>query len=196
MARELPFSQACDNNKAPILSVLARAFVHCRSILEVGSGTGQHAVYFAENLPHLTWQTSDQPHYHDGIHQWITAFPSANILSPLVLIVGESMLPFDKYDGVFTANTAHIMQKDEVVAMMSSLSTSLPQGAVFCQYGPFTRDGVFSSDSNAQFHQRLLEQGYGGYRDIRELMDWAPALTLTAIHTMPANNLLLEWVKA
>lgn len=195
MTAEMPFSQACENNKAPILSVLSQAFSSCRSVLEVGSGTGQHAVYFAKNLPHLTWQTSDQPHYHDGIHQWITAYPSSNLLSPITLKVGQSTLPFGNYDGVFTANTAHIMQKDEVIAMMEALSASLPHQAVFCQYGPFTQEGKFNSDSNAQFHQHLVEQGYGGYRDIQELVDWAPQLALKAVHTMPANNLLLEWIK-
>ena len=129
MSEELPFSQACENNKAPILSVLSNAFCHCRSVLEVGSGTGQHAVFFAENLPHLTWQTSDQPHYHDGIHQWIAAFPSSNLLPPIPLKVGESTLPFGSFDGVFTANTAHIMQRDEVVAMMGALSALLLQDA-------------------------------------------------------------------
>lgn len=195
MTDELPFSQACENNKGPILAILKNAFADRKRVLEVGSGTGQHAVHFAPNLPHLLWQTSDQPVYHQGINQWLAAYPAENLLSPLPLTVGQSALPFAGYDAIFSANTAHIMQKAEIAEMMQTLSTELPEGGVFCQYGPFTDNGVFSSDSNREFHLSLLERGCGGYRDIQELEAWAPALSLVKVHTMPANNLLLEWKK-
>lgn len=195
MTEALPFSQACENNKGPILAILKDAFAHCRRVLEVGSGTGQHAVHFAANLPHIIWQTSDQPDYHDGVRQWMHAYPSENLLPPLSLTVGRDTLPFADFDGVYSANTAHIMQQAEIAEMMQSLSDNLPGGGVFCQYGPFTDNGAFSSDSNREFHQSLLEKGYGGYRDIQALQHWAPALKLVKIHTMPANNLLLQWEK-
>lgn len=193
--QELPFSQACENNKGPILAILQRAFADRKRVLEVGSGTGQHAVHFAANLPHVHWQTSDQPAYHAGIMQWLAAYPADNLIAPLSLTVGVDALPFAGYDAVYSANTAHIMQKAEIQEMMQQLSAELPSGAVFCQYGPFTDNGVFSSESNRAFHQQLLERGCGGYRDIQELQAWADALTLVAIHQMPANNLLLEWQK-
>ncbi|OFC68906.1 DUF938 domain-containing protein [Alteromonas confluentis] len=195
MTGQLPFSQACENNKGPILAILKDAFADRKRVLEVGSGTGQHAVHFAPNLPHLIWQTSDQPVYHEGIKLWLSAYPSENLLSPLSLTVGQGELPFAEYDAVYSANTAHIMQKAEIAEMMQTLSEALPQGGVFCQYGPFTDDGVFSSHSNREFHLSLLERGCGGYRDIQELEAWAPALTLVEVHTMPANNLLLQWKK-
>ena len=195
MTDELPFSQACENNKGPISAILEVALSQCKRVLEVGSGTGQHAVHFAPLLPHLIWQTSDQPQYHEGVLKWIAAYPSENLLPPLNLTVGKDRLPFSEYDGVYSANTAHIMQKAEIKMMMQSRSESLPQGAVFCQYGPFTDNGAFSSESNREFHQHLIASGYGGYRDIQELQAWAPALTLENIHEMPANNLLLQWVK-
>lgn len=195
MQDELPFSQACENNKGPILTILKDAFADRQRVLEVGSGTGQHAVHFAPNMPHLIWQTSDQPENHFAIHRWMNRYPSKNLMSPLSLTVGQDGLPFADFDAVYSANTAHIMQKAEIAEMMQTLSAELPEGGVFCQYGPFTDNGVFSSDSNREFHQSLLERGCGGYRDIQELEAWAPALTLVKIHTMPANNLLLQWKK-
>ncbi|MCW8092855.1 DUF938 domain-containing protein [Alteromonas sp. ASW11-130] len=190
-----PFSQACENNKVPILQILKSAFAHSRRVLEIGSGTGQHAVFFAPRLPHLIWQTSDQPQYHAGILEWISESPSSNLKPPLSLTVGESAWPTHTYDGMFTANTAHIMQKHETKLMMEQVSQHLPEGGMFCQYGPFTQDGVFSSQSNREFHQQLIESGYGGYRDISELTLWAEPLKLLAINPMPANNLLLVWQK-
>lgn len=190
-----PFSQACENNKRPIAQVLKQAFAGAGSVLEIGSGTGQHAVFMARQLPHVHWQTSDQPQYHAGIHQWLADEPSPNLLSPLTYQVGVDACPVSAVDGVFTANTAHIMQRHEVQQMMQDVQQVLPEAGVFCQYGPFTRSGEFSSQSNQDFHQQLLAQGYGGYRDISELESWAGSLSLVRIHTMPANNLLLEWHK-
>lgn len=190
-----PFSQACENNKQAIVEILQQAFAHCHRVLEIGSGTGQHAVYFARQLPHLEWHTSDQPAYHSGIRQWLAALPAANLHPPLSYQVGVDELPPLQFDGVFTANTAHIMQPDEVAEMMDAVANSLPPAGVFCQYGPFTQQGEFSSDSNARFHASLVEQGYGGYRDISELEQWAGPLTLQQCYPMPANNLLLVWRK-
>ena len=190
-----PFSQACENNKQPILEQLTRHFAECRSILEIGSGTGQHAVHFSAGLAHLTWQTSDQAHYHDGIKQWLADSPSKNVKPPLHFTLGTDVFPQGHYDGVFTANTAHIMQKEEVVCLMQSVSEYLPYGGVFCQYGPFIEQGKFSSQSNEDFHYSLLERGYGGYRSIEELVEWQNNLTLVHKVSMPANNLLLVWHK-
>lgn len=192
---ELPFSQACENNKAVILSELQTWFAACTKVLEIGSGTGQHAVHFAKGLPHVSWQTSDQPHYHSGINAWIDAYPAPNLRRPLPLTINKDNHDFSKYDGIFTANTAHIMQKEEVQVMQQSIAQALPQQGVFCQYGPFTEQGQFSSESNQAFHTRLLDEGYGGYRDLSELQQWAPELTLAKVQPMPANNLLLVWRK-
>jgi hypothetical protein len=196
---EKPFSQACENNKHPILRVLSSAFSQTQRVLEIGSGTGQHGVFFAQALSHLKWYCSDQPTYHAGINSWIADAQLDNIVSPTCFKVGEDEFPGLsqnlKFDGVFTANTAHIMQKQEVVQLMALVDKHLAEYGVFCQYGPFTLDGEFSSHSNMAFHQELLRRGCGGYRDVNELTQWAPSLTLVTIHTMPANNLLLEWRK-
>lgn len=197
---EKPFSQACENNKRPILGVLRHAFSQTQRVLEIGSGTGQHGVFFAQGLPHVQWHCSDQLDYHSGINSWIQEADLTNIVPPTAFKVGEDEYPGVKedrvFDGVFTANTAHIMQKHEVILLMELVEKHLPKDGVFCQYGPFTMEGEFSSQSNLEFHHNLLARGYGGYRDLAELQQWAPALRLKKCHSMPANNLLLEWVKA
>lgn len=190
-----PFSQACENNKGPILDVLRRVLTDATAVFEVGSGTGQHAVYFASNLPHVTWHTSDQPPYHDGINQWIDAYPSTNLVRPVEYVAAVHSLAECDFDAVFSANTAHIMQKEEVITLMQDVDENLPAGGVFCQYGPFTQQGQFSSQSNAEFHASLLERGCGGYRDVEELKKWVKTLTLSEVIVMPANNLLLVWKK-
>ena len=190
-----PFSQACENNKAVILDALTSRFAQTRWVLEIGSGTGQHAVHFAQGLPHLIWQTSDQLQYHAGIELWLAEAMLPNVRAPLVFTIGEHTWPTDEFDAVFSANTAHIMQRHEVQLMMQQIAKHLPDDGIFCQYGPFTEGGQFNSQSNADFHQHLVSQGYGGYRDLDELQLWADGMALRDIATMPANNLLLTWRK-
>ena len=188
-----PFSQACENNKQAILQVLRECFASRSHVLEIGSGTGQHAVHFAPQLAHLVWQTSDVPAHHSGIRQWLDAYPSANLRAPLSLTIGQDNWPEFPFDGVFSANTTHIMQPDEARLMMQLIGDNLPAGGVFCQYGPFNRDGQYTSESNRQFDLNLKAQGFGGLRDICELQNWASKLTLQQIVAMPANNLCLVW---
>lgn len=198
-----PFSQACENNKQPIIDVLQRVFTQSTSVLEIGSGTGQHAVFFAAKLPHLRWQTSDQPEYHEGINAWIEDEPSVNLHSPVSFTLGvdswQSVV--DKvgtsFDAVFTANTTHIMQIHEAEIMLKTVAQSLPAGGFFCQYGPFNIDGKYTSDSNRAFDESLKQRGCGGIRDIAELEAWAAdsGLTLVENNDLPANNRLLVWQK-
>lgn len=193
--QDIPFSQACENNKQAILNILQLAFANINAVLEIGSGTGQHAVYFAKHLPHLSWQTADQFEYHAAIKHYLQHYPSPNLKAPITLKIPLDDIPENQYDGLFTANTAHIMQKSEVQHMMQTINRVLPENGVFCQYGPFTQNGEFSSLSNADFHQKLIDNGRGGYRDIEELQDWAEQLILDSIMQMPANNLMLIWQK-
>jgi hypothetical protein len=197
-----PFSQSCENNKAPILDVLCEQFANVNNVLEIGTGTAQHAIHFSPNLPHLQWHTGDQVEYHEGINAWLDENPSPNLHRPFPLSLpsdpwpnplssrADSPVYFDAY---FTANTAHIMLKDQVQFMMEQINERLPASGVFCQYGPFTVDFKFNSQSNADFHEQLLESGRGGYRDLSELSAWAPKLKLTKVIEMPANNLMLVW---
>ena len=191
-----PFSQACENNKAPILAVLCGAFEQASNVLEIGSGTGQHAVHFAAGLPHLHWQTSDVAEHHQGINAWLSELSLPNLAAPVALRIGEDAFPQNGYDAVYSANTAHIMHTHEVQLLMAGIANLLPAGGVFCQYGPFIYQNAFSSASNEAFHFSLLERGLGGYKSIEQLTDWAgPSLQLTDIIDMPANNLCLIWRK-
>jgi hypothetical protein len=206
MIIDKPYSQACENNKKPILEVLKRVFADKQRVLEIGSGTGQHAVYFAAMLPHLEWHTADQLEYHDAIHAWMKAYPSDNLHPPVRLrlpddewpqIIPHNYLGSEQplFDAYFTANTAHIMQKAQVIHLMKQVNKYLPSNGFFCQYGPFLKNGKFSSQSNAEFHQTLVASGRGGYRDISELECWAPDLSLIEVIEMPAYNLMLVWQK-
>jgi SAM-dependent methyltransferase len=192
------FSEACERNREPILSVLRGLLAQATSVLEIGSGTGQHAVYFAAALPHLTWQTSDLPANHASIHAWLREEPPGNVLPPLALDVAGNDWPPGPFDAVFTANTCHIMAWDEVCAMFAGVGRVLRRDGVFCVYGPFNVGGKFTSESNALFDLSLKAQGeHMGIRDVEEVDRIAreEGLNLLADHAMPAHNRLLVWRK-
>jgi len=193
-----PFSQACINNRGPISGILERVFANKRNILEIGSGTGQHAVWFASKMPHLSWQTSDQAQYHAGINQWIEECPSPNLLAPIPLNVLTDPWPTNAYDGIYSANTAHIMPWEAVVAMFAGVGVRLSSNGIFCLYGPIKYQGELDAQSNVQFDQRLQQQfphqGIREFHDINRLA-LAAVLVLLEDNTMPANNRLLVWQK-
>ncbi len=190
-----PYSQACENNKQFILSVLKNEFSSCHSVLEVGSGTGQHAVFFAKALPHLTWQTSDLTSNHQGINQWIQDYPSTNLFTPIELDLTQSW-PIDKTDAIYTANTLHIVSWELVVRFFEGVDTHLsPQGKL-CIYGPFNYNGEFTSESNANFDVWLKQRdSRSGIRDIEKILLLAESagLRLVCDYEMPANNRLLAF---
>jgi len=190
-----PFSQACENNKQPILDVLIRVLANRKCLLEIGSGTGQHAAYFAPRLPYLDWHTSDIPNNHIGINAWLEGIQTDNLHCPISFTIGINSWPSKDFDAVYTANTAHIMQPSEAKLMMQLVADNLPVGGLFCQYGPYNFQGQYTSESNAAFDQHLEEQGCGGIRDIDELTLWAKPLTLIEKVPMPANNFMLIWQK-
>lgn len=191
-----PYAESCDQNRAPILSILKQEIEpQHRSLLEIGSGTGQHAVYFAPEFPTLTWQSSDVTENIPGIRQWLDEFAHANLPPPLILDT-LSTWPADQYDLIFSANTTHIMSWQAVVAMFNGIAHCLkPQGKLML-YGPFNYDGQYTSDSNAQFDQWLKRRDpQSGIRDFSELDQLArkSGLKLLNDHTMPVNNRLLVW---
>lgn len=193
-----PFSQACENNKTPILAVLRNAFSDVTEVLEVGSGTGQHAVYFAGHLPHVIWQPSDVADYLPGIRLWIEEAELSNVKSPLALNVLDAVWPVSEAQAVFTANTLHIMGKPEVECFFDKLDKVLMPGGKFCCYGPFNYAGRFTSESNARFNDWLYAQNpKSAIRNFEwvELLANRSGLQLVADHQMPANNRLLEWAK-
>ncbi|QFU22403.1 DUF938 domain-containing protein [Shewanella eurypsychrophilus] len=207
----VPFSQACENNKGPILEVISQVFSSSSLILEIGTGTAQHAVHFAQAMPHLTWQTSDQACYLNGIEAQLNFIrsqsdqstdPIANIQSPLILDVTQPWPYFSgkgAIDGVFTANTLHIMAKEMVEAFFAGIGEHLQTNGNLCIYGPFNYAGNYTSESNASFDIWLAQQDpRSAIRDIEWIIQLAETqgLTLAEDHKMPANNRLLHFVKS
>jgi cyclopropane fatty-acyl-phospholipid synthase-like methyltransferase len=198
VSHDLPSSPAVARNREAILAVLEGAFSNAGKVLEIGSGTGEHAVFFAPRLPWLTWQTSDCADYLPGIRAWVERVPAANLRGPFELDVNDPP-PLDAgYDAVFSANTAHIMSFDEVRQCFGLVAALLPPGGRFCLYGPFNRSGRFTSESNERFDASLKARDPAmGIRDIEALDGLAAegGMARVAMHEMPANNFIAVWQK-
>lgn len=189
---------AAEANAAPILEVLRHEFRDCREVLEIGSGTGQHAVAFASALGHLDWQTSDLDENHAPIAAWIADAGLANVRAPLSVDVRTADLPKAAYDAAYSSNTAHIMSMEAVLDMFALVGRALRPGGVFCLYGPFTREGRFNTASNEQFDRQLRARNPAmGLRDLEELdgQGQRHGLDCEKLYAMPANNLLVVWRK-
>ena len=195
---EKPDAPSCERNRGPILAVLKEYFPGDRRVLEIGSGTGQHAVHFAAAMPQWQWQCSDRAENLPGIRLWIDEAALPNTLAPIELDVASGDWPRGRYDAVFSANTLHIMGWEEVQALFRGLPDILATDARVVIYGPFNDDGQFSSDSNAQFEQMLKSRNPEmGIRDQSEVdvLAQAAGLELIAAVPMPANNRCLVWRK-
>jgi len=193
-----PYSEACDRNRDPILEAIRPWLSECTALLEIGSGTGQHAVYFGEKLPHLLWHTSDREENHGGIGLWLEGAGLANVRPPLSLDVAADEWPALQVDAVFSANTAHIMDWQSVEAMFSGVGILLPERGVFLLYGPFNYRGRYTSDSNERFDGWLKARDpLSGIRDFEEVDRLARQadMVLREDAVMPANNRLLVWQK-
>jgi cyclopropane fatty-acyl-phospholipid synthase-like methyltransferase len=194
-----PFAESSEQNKHAILAVLREEFAYSRSVLEIGSGSGQHAVFFAQALSHLQWHASDVAEYLPGIAMWLQDYPGQNLHGPYPLDVTQSDWPTVVVDAVFSANTAHIMHWPAVQAMFAGVGRLLTPAGRFCLYGPFNYHGTYTSDSNARFDDWLKARDpASGVRDVDELTPLASAagLELVRDHTMPVNNRILVWQKS
>jgi SAM-dependent methyltransferase len=193
-----PYSASCDNNREPIFSVLDTLLNHCRSVLEIGSGTGQHAVYFAAKLPQLVWQCSDLEENHAGIRQWLDEAALPNTPAPLLLDVTLHDMSALNFDAVYSANTIHIMCRDAVRSMVHGVGKVLPKGGLLILYGPFNYGNRYTSDSNARFDEWLKQRdpmsGIRNFEDVDKLANDAQ-LRLHQDVAMPANNRIISWRK-
>lgn len=190
-----PFAPACERNREPILAVLREWLADRRHVLEIGSGTGQHAVHFAGALPHLRWQASDRAQNIAGIRMWLDEAALPNAPPPIALDVNDDW-PALRHDAVYTANTLHIMAWDEVVRLFAHLRDVLDPDAVLVVYGPFNYAGRHTSDSNAAFDARLrAEDPRMGLRDAEAVDALAreAGLALVEDRAMPANNRCRLW---
>lgn len=193
-----PYSESCVQNRDAILAVIQPLLKAHKAVLEIGSGTGQHAVYFGEAMPHLTWHTSDQAIYHAGIQLWLDEAQLPNIHAPLALDVLQPEWPDVAVDTVFTANTFHIMSVAMVTACIAGAGRLLPPGGLLLVYGPFNYNGQYTSESNARFDQWLAAQNpEGAIRDFSTVDQLAQQAGMRLQHdvAMPANNRILCWRK-
>jgi cyclopropane fatty-acyl-phospholipid synthase-like methyltransferase len=190
------FAPHTARNAQPILEVLRTEFAAIASVLEIGSGTGQHATMLASAMPKLVWQPSDRPQNLAAIRGWLEQAAVPRVLDPIRLDVISDACPAQTYDAVFSANTAHIMSRMAVAKMFNIVSAVLRVGGSFCLYGPFNCNGKFNSESNAHFDRALrAEGGDMGIRDLDELHAYAVAggLQHAGLYAMPANNLIAVW---
>ncbi|MHB8477890.1 MAG: DUF938 domain-containing protein [Steroidobacteraceae bacterium] len=194
----LPFSAACERNKEPILDVLRSRFAGRTQVLEIGSGTGQHAVHFARALKELTWHPTEQLAYLADLTERIKLEGPANLRMPTLLDVRQAVWPLRSVDAVFTANTLHIMSWPEVAALFRGCGSVLTPGGVLCIYGPFRYAGRYTSDSNREFDRMLQDRDpQSGIRDLQEVTALGEqyGLRMDADHDLPANNRLVVFVK-
>ncbi len=178
--------------------MLRRVFADRRQVLEIGSGTAQHATHFAAALPRLRWQPTDLPEYLPGVVPRCRAYPGDNILPPAVLDVRQRPWPLapGDYDALFSANTLHIMAYAAVELLFAELGERARPDTVLAVYGPFNYGGRYTSDSNARFDQWLASRDPdSAIRDFEQVDGLARAagFLLAEDNAMPANNRLLVW---
>ncbi len=189
------FSEGADQNKCPILQVLLRILSDAVSLLEIGSGTGQHAVHFGAALPHLRWQTSELGPQHASILAWLEESELSNVLPPIILDV-EREWPKTSYDAVFSANTAHIISWPQVEMMFRGVGRVLHKGGLYVLYGPFNFAGKYTSESNGRFDAWLKQMDpQSGIRDFEQLNRLAEenGMLFEEEVLMPVNNRILIW---
>lgn len=198
----LPVAPAAERNKDAILTALRPLLAQARRVLEVGSGTGQHAVHFTAALPHLLWQCSELPANVPGIAARLAEEGNDRTPPPLTLDVAMPPWPVpvatspEAFDGIFTANTLHIMSFAHVKQFFQRVGEVLAPGGVCCVYGPMKYGGAFTTASNAAFDAQLRARDpESGIRDFEALdaLAGAQGLTLVDDIAMPAHNQLLVW---
>ncbi len=190
------WSESCEQNKAPILAVLQAVLPPAARVLEIGSGTGQHAVWFGRHLAGVDWQPSDRDEHLAGIRAWLAEADLDTVRAPLALDVLVDPWPATRFEAVFSANTAHIMSWSGVEAMFTGVAQVLADDCVFCLYGPFSYHGRHTSPSNASFDQWLKQRDPdSGVRDLTALTELAAGLGLVLEQDieMPVNNRTLVW---
>lgn len=193
-----PFAESCVQNQQVILDVLKVLFKEPGQVLEIGSGTGQHAVFFSEHLPHLQWQPSDLADQHDGMKLWLQEVEHDRLAEPLEIDVDHGPWPLDEVDYVFTANTTHIISSAQVENMFRHVASCLKKGGLFAQYGPFNYNGQYTSESNARFDVWLKQRDSNScIKHFEALQQLAESNNMTLLRDveMPANNRILVWQK-
>lgn len=191
-----PYAESCEKNKEPILVVLKELLAARKHVLEIASGTGQHAVYFGRELPHLIWQPGELAQHHDGIRAWLDEAQLSNVMPPLAIDVNDASWPVSQVDAIFNANTVHIISWLEVERLFAHIARVIEPGGCVCFYGPYNCGGKFTSESNARFDAWLKSRDpLSGIRDVEAVNRLAAmhGLALQRDIAMPSNNRMLVW---
>ena len=190
-----PFSESCEQNKAVIFDAIESFLEPGMQVLEIGSGTGQHAVYFADKLPEIVWQTSDMRQNLVSIKSWIDDSGLCNLPEPIELDVSSQWMN-QTYDLVFSANTWHIMNRDQVEQCILRCTQCLKAQGHLIVYGPFNYNGQYTSASNERFDgwlkSRDPQSGIKHFEWVNEIAERSDLHLVNDI-TMPANNRILIW---
>ena len=190
------FSQAADNNKASILQVLIDWLSDDVFVLEVGSGTGQHAIHMAAALQGIRWQPTDCPSALPTLMNNISNYGSSNILTPTHLDLSLSEWPSGKIDCVYSANVIHIVSTPLGENLIRGAAKALTKDGVLMLYGPFKYQGEFTTPSNANFDEWLKKRNpKSGLRDFEWVCELAKdsGLSFVEDRSMPANNQFLTF---
>jgi cyclopropane fatty-acyl-phospholipid synthase-like methyltransferase len=196
MEQSLPYSQACENNKLPLLNVFQRYLVDKRSLLEIGGGTGQHAVFFTDQFPDLYWQASDVPANIASLNQRLSMAQRATLPLAIQLNVDDPDWNCEKFDVIFTANSLHIMSAASVEQFFTGVRGHLKDRGLLLVYGPFKYNGEYTTESNAEFDRWLKNRdANSGVRDFEWINQLAQQAGLKLLEdiAMPANNQVLVW---
>lgn len=191
-----PFSESCEKNKEPILAVLKEIFAERKHVLEIASGTGQHAVHFGRALPYLTWQPSELQQNLVGVQAWLDEARLPNVLPPLEIDVNDARWPVTSVDAIFNANTVHIISWPEVERLFAHIAEVIEPGGYVCFYGPYNYEGKFTSESNERFDAWLKSRDpNSGVRDFEAVNALAASHGLQLLRdiAMPSNNRMLVW---
>ena len=192
-----PYAESCEKNREPILAVLKEIFAGRKRVLEIASGTGQHAVYFGSELPHLIWQPSELAQNLAGIQAWLDEAQLPNVLAPLAIDVSDARWPVAAVDAIFNANTVHIISWPEVECLFAHIARVIEPGGYVCLYGPYNYGGNFTSESNARFDAWLKARDpSSGVRDFEAVNRLAASHGLDLLRDieMPSNNRILVWL--
>ncbi|VAW69548.1 hypothetical protein MNBD_GAMMA09-2510 [hydrothermal vent metagenome] len=193
-----PYAESCAQNQQVILDVLKKLFVAPGNVLEIGSGTGQHAVFFTQHMPYLNWQPSDLIAEHAGMQLWLNEVEHNRIKAPLEIDVDMDAWQIDEVDYIFTANTTHIISSLQVESMFKHIGSCLKPNGLFAQYGPFNYNGEYTSESNAQFDVWLKQRNADScIKHFETIQNIASENAMNLYHDieMPANNRILVWKK-
>ena len=194
----MKFSDACERNKIPILKVLNEE-LDSGTVLEIGSGTGQHSVFFSKEIPSIKWYPSDTISNFESLNAFVTNYQNNNLQTPFVIDITQDQWIDFKVDYVFTSNTFHIINNALLTYFFYQCSKVMKSNGKLIIYGPFKFDNQFNSPSNQTFDELLKESdSFSGLKNFEEIVSIALKFDFkfSKKYEMPANNNILVFKKS